>query len=75
MITRTREVKENGGFVETFTEEQSSASLNLNAKGQVQWDLKVYKDSPIEWANTTKAFLHEIKRAITEAEQLGLLKQ
>ena len=72
MITRTREMNENGGFKETLTEEQSSGELSMNAKGAIQWNLKVYKDDPEEWKKTANNFLMAMKEAKDNAMKIGL---
>ena len=72
MITRTRDTKPDGSFVETFTEEQSSGELSMNAKGAIQWNLKVYKDDPEEWKRTANNFLMAMKEVKDNAMKIGL---
>jgi hypothetical protein len=72
MITRTRETKEDGSFVETLTEEQSSAEVSVNSKGDIVFTLKVYKDNAVDYLNTSKDFLKAIAEVKAEAIELGL---
>ena len=72
MITRERIMNENGGFTETMTEEQCSAIVKVNAKGEFTWENKVYKDEPNEYQATAIRFLEKINNVKKEAQKLGL---
>jgi hypothetical protein len=72
MITTERTVKEDGSFVETSTQEQSSVVIKRNAKGEFAWDLKIYNDDPEEFEKTAESFLQKIGTTIDKAKDLQL---
>lgn len=72
MITRTRTINPDGGFTEEITEEQSSAVVKVNAKGEFTWENKVYKDKPEEYEETAKKFLEAIGEVKQDAIKRGL---
>jgi len=72
MITRTRTDDGKGGFTEILTEEQSSAELSRNSKGDYVWTLKVYKDTAGAYVKTAKEFLEAIAEVKEAAIKLGL---
>ncbi len=72
MITTERNVKPDGSFMETSTQEQSSVIIKRNAKGEFAWDMKIYKDDPTEFEATAKLFLTKIGTVIDQAQTLNL---
>lgn len=72
MKTRTRDTKEDGSFVETITEEQSSCLIKQSSKGELAFEMKIYEDVPVRYRTRAFEFLKEIKAVKEEATRLGL---
>ena len=56
-MQKTREVKEDGSYTEVSTDQQNSIEISVNAKNDLSYKVKVYKDDPIEQADTLADFL------------------
>jgi hypothetical protein len=72
MIETERVVKEDGSFVETSTQEQSSVVIKKTSKGDITWEMKVYNDDPNSFEDTASIFLGKIADVIDKAKRLNL---
>lgn len=68
----TREVKEDGSFIETSTAQQNSIKVSKNAKGDLSWECKVYHD---DYTEIEELIANYTSRAEARIEALKILEK